>query len=244
MATSSTYTRTVTFINLLKASLRAIGAIGGGQTPAAHEVTDGIAAANDLLEQWEGPPNFLLPGLKMWQRETGLLTLKNQNSYSLKPSGGDLDIQIPLEILPHPVMRHTSSSADTPMNRMTIEDYQGLVNKSVRGFPQFYHYEKRLSEGKLYTDVKASASVISSYKISFIYRQPMERIVSQTNEFDIDPSFYRALKWNLARELAPEYGRSLTANQEKLAAESLALAQTFEPENAPADLFFQPGLDE
>jgi len=245
MATSSTYTRTVTFIEILKESLRFIGALESGETPTADETADAISAMNSLIQQWQGPPNFLLPGDKMWQRETGLLTLDStKNSYSLKPSGGQLDIQIPIAILPHPVMRHTSSSADTEMSPMTIEDYLALTNKSVSGFPLMYYYEKRLTEGTLYLDVKPSSSVASAYKISFVYLQPMEIISGSTDEFDIDPSYYRALKYHLGRELAPEYGRQLTQDMKDLISESLALAQTFNPENAPEDLYFQPGIDE
>jgi hypothetical protein len=308
MATSSVHTITVTATNLIKSSLRAIGAAATGETPEAPEIIEAIEALNYLIKNMEGPPNFLQPGMRMWQRESGLLTLvANQSSYSLKPtslvftsggtytvspgdtitgatsaataivekvtlssgtwgggdaagtltiygqsgtfqaenlnvgsnsnvatiaadsSGGDLDIQIPIEILTA-VLRHTTSNSDTPLEPLTLEQYQAIGNKSSSVTPTAYYYEKRLTEGKLYLNGQVSTAAASAYKISFVYRQPLEVIDAQADELDIETSYYRALKWALAKELSPEYGKPITPDIRELAAESLALAQTFQPE--------------
>jgi hypothetical protein len=320
MATSSIHTITVTATNLIKSSLRAIGAIATSETPSSAETEDAIESLNYLIKSMEGPPNFLHPGMRMWQRESGLLTLvADQSTYSLKPaslvftsggtytvspgdtitgatsgataivekvtltggtwaggdaagtlsvygqsgtfeaenlnvgsnsnvatiaadaSGPDLDIQIPLEILTA-VLRHTTSNSDTPMTVMNLEQYQAIGNKSSTVTPTALYYEKRLDEGKIYLDGKVSTSAASAYKISFVYRQPIEIIDAQGDEFDIETNYSRALKWALAKELSPEYGKPISRDIKDLAAESLALAQTFQPEDG--DYHFEPGRDE
>jgi hypothetical protein len=87
MATSSVHTITVTATELIKGTLRVIGAIATGETPPDSDVADAIEALNYLIKNMEGPPNFLQPGMRMWQRESGLLTLvSTQGEYSLKPA--------------------------------------------------------------------------------------------------------------------------------------------------------------
>jgi hypothetical protein len=319
MATSSVHTITVTASDLIKAGLRVIGAIAQGETPSDNEYQHAIDALNYLIKNLEGPPNFLRPGMRMWQRETGLLTLvADQDSYSLKPaslaftsgsteivpgdtitgatsaataivetvsvtsgtwgggnaagtlttygqsgtfeaenlnvgsdsnvatiaansSGGDLDIQIPLEILTA-VLRHTTSNSDTPLTPMLLEEYQAIGNKASNVTPTKYYYEKRLDEGKLYLDGDVSTAAAAAYKISFVYRQPLEVITAQGDDIDIESSLYRFLKFKIGMELAPEYGRKITPDVKDLTAEALAEAQTFQPEDI--DIHFEPGRDE
>ena len=80
------------------------------------------------------------------------------------------------------------------------------------------------------------------YKVSFVYRQPLELIGAGADELDIEVQFYRALKFALAIELAPEYGRPVSPDLYNLAIASLAQAQTFHPEDV--NVYFEPGRDD
>jgi len=244
MATSGTYVETRTASNIITAALESLAMIDPAESLSSEDEATGIKALNDIIYQVKGKINQFTPGLRMWQRETGLLTLDStKNEYDLKPSGGQLDIQVPEEILTA-VLRHTSSSVDRPLKFIALEQYQAISNKSAAGVPQRLYYEKQSdANGKLYTDCKPSASVASAYKISFVYRQPLEIIVAVANELDFPNHWYRALKYMLAVELAPVYEcTNLTWNKvTTLAAQSLQLANAFEPEDT--DVYFQPGLD-
>ena len=85
MATSGVYTITITGRQLLTDVLIEIGAIDAGKNPSASELTHGLRQANYLIKQLEGPPNFIHPGGKIWQRETASITPSaTQNYYDLK----------------------------------------------------------------------------------------------------------------------------------------------------------------
>jgi hypothetical protein len=228
MATSGNYSVTVSALDLMENAYLNIGAHALEQTLSGAKAKLGREGLNNIIKLWEGPPNFIHRGLKMWQRETGSLTMTAKNSFSLKPSGGDCDIQIPLEILTA-VIRNTASSSDVELNPLTLEEYQAISNKSAVGTPLEYYYEKRLTEGLLYLDCIPSASVISSYTISFVYRQPLEVISSNANEFDIEPSYRIALEFALSRWLAPKIGRKISSDIETQYVEALALMSTFQP---------------
>jgi hypothetical protein len=229
MATSGNYTVTVTALSLMKNSYLNIGAHALGQELSGEKTALAIEGLNAIIKLWEGPPNFIQRGMKMWQRETGSLTMTAKNNFSLKPSGGDCDIQIPLEIL-SAILRHTSSSSDTVLEPINLDQYQEISNKSATGTPLKYYYEKRIDEGKLYLDIVPSASVISGYTISFVYRQPLEIISAAANEFDIESSYRVALEFALSRWLAPKMGRAISNEIEAQYVEALALMSTFQPD--------------
>ena len=242
MATSGSYTITVTALDLMENSYLNIGAHALGQTLSGAKSKLAREGMNYIIKQWEGPPNFIHPALKMWQRETGSLTLTAKNNFSLKPSGGDCDIQIPLEILTA-VLRHTASNSDNPLERMTLEEYQNsILNKSATGTPLQYYYEKRLDEGKIYFDVIPSASIIAGYTISFVYRQPLEVIEANANEIDVEPSYWLALEFELSMWLAPKMGRAVSNEIINQHAKAIGMMSTFQPENS--DVYYQKDIDE
>lgn len=231
MATSGSYSVTVTALDLIENAYLNIGAHALGETLSSEKSKLGREGLNNIIKLLEGPPNYILPAEKMWQRETGLLTLDStKNSYSLKASGGDLAIQIPLEILTA-VIRNTAQSTDVTLDPMTLEEYQALSNKAAAGTPLRYYYEKRTDEGVLYLDCKPSVSVAAAYKISFVYRQPLEIISSNPNEIDIEPSYRIALELGLSRWLAPKMGRQIGSDINTLYTEAVSLSQTFQPDN-------------
>lgn len=240
MATSGLYTLTVSALSLMKNSYLNIGAIALNETVSGAKAKLAREGLNAIIKLWEGPPNFIQRGQKMWQRETGSLTMTAKNKFSLKASGGDLDIQIPLEILTA-VLRHTSSAVDDPLTPISLLQYQELSNKSAVGSPQKYYYEKRLTEGLLYLDCIPSASMIADYTISLVYRQPLEIIDDNTDDFDIEVSYLLALEMALSKWLAPKMGRAISGDIKEMYGEALILSQTFQPDDT--DIFYQKDDD-
>ena len=126
---------------------------------------------------------------------------------------------------------------------MTLQQYQAISNKTANGSPSRYYYEKRKeTTGKLYFDREPSSSVASAYKVSFVYRQPIEIITAGNQEFDFPNHCYRALEFQLALDLCPSFNIKGDTFQEirDLRNESLGLMNSFEPEET--DVYFQPGV--
>jgi len=236
MATSGEYTITVTAQDLIKSAMRIIGVVASGEAPDADELKDARQALNFIILQLKGPPNYVKPGQMMWTRERTDLTLTAKAVFDLKPSGGDCDIQVPVEIIT--ATRKDTDGNETPLTPITLEQYESLSRKNSTGTPGKFYYEKRTDVGKLYLDYIPSDI---TDVIDIVYRQPLELLTSNTDDFDIEDFWYRALKWNLAVEIAPEYG--VTPSQLVLAkaAESLSIANTFYPENV--NICFEPGRE-
>ena len=138
MATSGVYTITVTGHALFTRVLKELGVLGAGATAKSADITDIKETCNYWLLSLNGQPNTLRPAEMMWTRESGTLTLSTSSaSYDLKPSGGDLAVQIPSAI--HSVLYRDSDGNDSPMDSMTWDEYQAIYDKDGTGTPQKYH---------------------------------------------------------------------------------------------------------
>lgn len=241
MATSGVYTITITGRQMITDVLIEIGAIDADETPSSNEILHGLRQANLLIKNMEGPPNFINPGKKMWQREQASITPSaSQNYYDLQPSGGDCDIQIPIEIL-HVWLNRTADDIKTPLKPMSFRERQLLSDPTAQITPTRWDYERRSSSGRLYLDGYCTSDIVSNYTINITYRQPFE-IIQATKEFDIMPEYLRMLKWNLCKELSPGHVGEVSKSIDMLSKESTAQAATFEPETC--DQFFEPGRDD
>jgi len=236
MAVSGSTDFSVTANDIIKGALRVLGVIASGETPTAEEISDAKEALNMMVKSWMGPNNPLMPGLKMWARENATLNLSAKAVYSLKPSGGDLDIDIPVKIL-EAVLRDSNNN-DTPMKEMTLEEYMAIGNKTETGDPLKYYYERRRDEGKLYLNLVPSDTTKT---IFFYYLRPIYDFDSNTDNPDFPQEWYEALKYQLALRLAPEYGVPVTPELKGLADRALGLVQTFHPERSV--LYFQPNKE-
>lgn len=230
MATSSTYIETVTANKLFRSILRVLGVLGIGAEPAPEDMTVIREATNFWLLQQNGRSSGARPGKMMWTRERGTLTLStSSNTYSLAPSGGDLAIQIPSQIIS--ILYRDSDGIDTRLDPMTHEEYEELTDKDVSARPRGYYYEKRLSDGKLYLD--STPDTADSLVIT--YKQPLEIITANTNEFDVDPSWYRLMKFEVALDAAVDFeiSNESFSKIDSRAKDARNLMNSFFPNNEP-----------
>jgi len=155
--------------------------------------------------------------------------------------GGGKDILVPVKILV--CYRRNSDGIDTPMTEMGFDEYQAIGDKDASGTPTRYLYERKTDAG--YLTLNCVPSDTDDTIIVTFLRQ-LQDIDASANTPDFPKEWYRPLKWNLALELASgqyEVSDKKYNRIEKRAMESLGLAQTFTPENAEDDMYFQPDKD-
>ena len=81
-----------TALQLVKRSMRLIGALEGGGTPTADEQTDGIAALNSMLDAWS------IQGLNVYQVQDEAFTWASGQVSQTIGSGGDFSTARPAQI--------------------------------------------------------------------------------------------------------------------------------------------------
>ncbi len=134
-------------------------------------------------------------------------------------------IQRPLNILTFNL--RDSDGNDTPVYGMELEEYEAIPDKDTASTPTRYNYESQLTNGVLRFD---TAPDDVSYLGKFVYLRPVEDLDAGSNDLDYPQHWFRALKFNLALDLAPEKGKEPSAQLKANAAQSLAMAQNVDPE--------------
>lgn len=242
MATSGSANFAVTGGDIVRAAYRIVYNVSSEYTLEAAEMADGIQALNMLVKNLMGPPNFLTRGIKTWQREVGSLTLAEQIEYSLKPSGGDMDINIPAAII-SANYKFADDDSEVPMFEMSYADYRAILNKTITGTPTMYNFERRLSDAKFRLNCVPTADIVSDGDtIEIAYLTPLEDFDATSDDPYFPQEWYRPLKWLLAQEMHPEAGKQMPPEVAALAKQSTEVANTFEPE--ASELCFEPNNPE
>ena len=236
MATSGVYAVTKTGTTLFTEVLQAMGKLGIGVTAPAEDIEIIRNRCNNWLLLQNGPNNLYRVGNMMWTREIATLILgTTTNLYELKPTGGDLDIQVPSEIS-SVVYRWTDDDTDYPLKTMTQREKDAISDKDQSGTPTKYYYEKRIDVGYLYFDYVASEAAEALIN----YKQPVEIISSVADEFDVDPSWYEAMVWNVALFSAPFFeihaGSPKFETISAMAKATMEIINSFFPDNEPIQM--------
>lgn len=138
------------------------------------------------------------------------------------------------------VVRRNSDGEDDPMDIMTEAEYMALADKDVTGTPTKLYYQKRIDEVRIYLNATPSTTTDN---IVFIALLPIEDFDATANTVDFPKEWFRPLKWNLAKELLAKFpcGTKRAATIVAMAAESLGIANSFEPEDSL--VYFEPGKE-
>lgn len=197
MTISNLYDFDLTRNQIIAGALRLLGVIGQGQTPDANQYSDCAEALNIMLKAWEAE------GLPLWAIKIQAIPLvAGQRVYSIGPSK-DVDTQKPLKL--YQSYYRQTSNVDIPMTSLSQSEYNNLGNKTTPGRPIQYYYENLLDYGNLYVFPVPTSSEAGE-NIYITYQRPFADFDSATDTADVPQEFLRALKYNLAMELALEFG--------------------------------------
>ena len=222
--------------SICRAAYRIVHSSSSAYTLQPEELVDYLEALNFLVKNLMGPPNYLMRGVKTWQRSTESLTLAAKLEYSFKTSGGDLDVNIPVGIIQ---ANYKQDDTEIPLVKMTYEEYFSISDKTSTGNPTKYQYERRLDEGLFRVNLIPTAAMIANGDtVELAYLTPLEDFDSQANEPFFPQEWYRPLKWLLAQEMSPEAGKRVPPDVAALAKQSSEIANSIDREET--SLYFEP----
>ena len=215
---SSTYTATRDQIIAL--ALRKLGVLEIGSTPDADTLTNASMSLNLLIKQMS------TDGLKLWKNQELIIPLTaNKTLYTLGSSTSDLMYDslaptIPITDKPLKALQAfyrkttTIPVIDTPVMLLSKQEYNILGSKGSTG-----------TANSVFLDVKALTSLLYVYLTPDIYSQanlqlhliaqmPLNDILLSTDIPDFPNEWMNCLVWNLADQLAIEYGVPMNYRQE------------------------------
>ena len=198
--------------DLIKGSLRLVGAIASGETPSADETADALSSLNRMLGSWSNE------GLAVYSYVREVFTLiASQGKYTMG-SAGDFNTTRPVAIA------EASASDASPVYEykvqiLNVQEWAEITNKTI----QATYVQKIYVEGTYPLEninVWPVPNVASSL-ILYSHKE-LTSFALAGDTVSLPPGYEEALIYNLAVRLAPEYGKTLGPEIISIASESKA----------------------
>lgn len=200
---------TTSALDIITDAAKKIGVIFKSETLDADEANDGLIALNNLLDTWS------LDSLTTYAYTLESFLLTGAASYTIG-TGGDFNTSRPINIVTAIVRIGT---IDYDLFPITEEQYQlDIASKSIASpIPRFITYDNGYPLGtiKMYAVPSAGGTLFLQSN------KPLSNIASLSTAVDLPPGWKRALIYNLAIDLAPDYGAEVSANVQQAAKTSL-----------------------
>jgi hypothetical protein len=196
--TSGTAAFLVSRDDVIDAALRSLRVISVGQTPLSVDYTNCAFALNTLLKELN------VSGKMAWVYQTiSTPFVASQAVYTIAESGSpSLTNARPVDIV-HAWRRDGSTPPiDTPMTRLTRQEYDQLTPKGITGVPTNWYYDPQIG---LSSVTVWPTPLDATNTLYMCIQRPIQDITSSTQNFDIPQEGFSALRWILADEVSSEY---------------------------------------
>lgn len=204
---------------LIASAMKKIGVLTKSETPDSDESADGLVALNNLLSSWSNESLFVYSRV----RETFTL-VGGTASYTIG-TGQTLNTTRPTLIIEAHI---TDVNTDYHMDIIPDEVYEAIPVKSSQGIPEFINYDNGYSAGR----IRLYPTPSSNYTLSIMSEKPLV-VLALTDTLSLPPGWERALTYNLALEIAPEYGVTPDPLVVSIAKESRGLIALTVSKNRP-----------
>lgn len=197
----------MTALQMIKSSLRLIGALATGESPEAAMSADALETLQTLLDAWSAE------GLLIYAQTTESFSLTGATVYTIG-SGGTINTTRPDQIVGAYV---SSGGLDYPLDVKDARWYRDIAQKTLSGIPEAIFYSPEYPLGKIYISPVGSSGdtvYLSSLK-------PLTEPTALTTSLAFPPGYERALKYNLAVDLAPDYETEVSQSVARIAMDTL-----------------------
>lgn len=192
---------------IITKALQKNGVLVKSEQPDADEANDALDALNMMISSWSN--ESILIYVRSW--ETFNLT-GGVASYTIG-TGQTFNTTRPTFIIDGYIVQ--SSTVNSPLSIITDQQYNDIPDKTVGGVPFMVNYDNGYPTGTLRFFYVPS----SAYPVFLLTEKPLTTFTLDT-VISLPPGWERALVYNLAVELAPEYGVGLDAAVIKIANDS------------------------
>jgi hypothetical protein len=207
--------------DIITNALLLTGAIAAGETPTATELADGLYALNDLIDGWQ-VEDLMIPT----QARVRLTVVPNQNAYWLGtlttglPTINEMVIQPGLvdldgmqTVRPTRILQATciDTSVTPPgaaaLNVHTLAEFDQLNPRNPPALlPTTVFYGPYYPNGLL---ILYPTPTSATLWLSLVVDQLLQSFATVTDTVFFPPGYARALRYNLAVELATQFGKPL-----------------------------------
>jgi hypothetical protein len=199
--------------DIIRRALSTLGTVGAGEPVSADLLADAFELLTEMIDNWK-TQRLLIPQLT---RVTYTLQ-PGATSLTIGP-GGDIDMETPFDVRFAFMLDPMNPSLERSIGVYDQEAYANRPYKTVSGLsaPSEVYYERTHPLGTLRIPAAAASGVLVLYVLI-----GLPNFADLTTEYLLLPGYAKALRYNLALQVAPGYGVQPSGFVFKEAAESIA----------------------
>lgn len=208
-------------------ALRLIGQLAEGETPSAETSADALSAFNQMIDAWS------IDRLNVYYTQDQTFTWPaNDSTVTFGPTGADFTGVRPVEVMDSTYFNVNNLSYGLAM--INEEQYNAIALKSSTStWPQLLW----VNMGMPNITMKVWPVPTGSIEFHLISVVVLVQASTLATTLVIPPGYLRAFRFNLAKEIAMEFGIEAPASVMRIAASSLRSIKRI---NNPGDLMSMP----
>jgi len=210
---------------LITASLKLINGQAYAPTDTDGELTSALGFLNMMLGDWH-TKNLTVPVMT----QENLTLVASQASYTIGASGANFLTARPLSVSPATFLRN--SGTDYPLDIIGEGEYNGIAVKTVTSIPQKLFYKNNYPLGIIYlfpVPAEAYTLVLNSIK-------ELTDLAALSTTVDLPSVYRRAVIYNFAVELAPQYFAQIDGSVAKTADDMYRTVSALNREDSISDV--------
>jgi hypothetical protein len=201
--------------DIIKKSLQKIGVLIKSEAMSDDEAQDGLYALNALISSWSNDSLVLYS--RTWETFNNVII----------PNDGNYTIGIGQEIntiRPNTIVSAYVSLSGTDYELTVVDDefYNSLSMKTINGFPCFINFDN----GYPVARIRLYPVPQQVFSLTLITEKAITQLTSLDTVISFPNGWERALIFNLALDLAPEYSRAIDPYLLQTANKSLGMIRT------------------
>ena len=183
--------------DIIDGSLRLIGVLAEGETPSAETAQDALVAMNQMIDSWNTERLSVFSTID--QVETWP---PGQRSRTCGPTG-DIVGSRPILVDDSTYFRDPSNGISFGLKLINQQQYNGIAVKTVTStYPQVLWVNMTYPNIEMYV-YPVPTKVLAFHIVSV---QELSQPANLATDLAFPPGYLRAFRYNLACELAPEFG--------------------------------------
>lgn len=195
---------------LIRRSLMLVGVLGEGENPSSDSANDALQTLNEIVDKWNVESLMIVNTVNI------TIPLNGSKKYTIGPTG-DIDTLRPpsgvsLAYYNMP-QQDATGPISLPVSLITEGQYNSIALKNLEtSIPYCLYYNQAYPIAEVYPyPISNTGEIILTVSDQFLVFNSLDDII------DLPSGYVKALRYNLAVELALEYGRAMPDDVKEIA---------------------------
>ena len=214
--------------DLINGSLRLLGVLAEGETPSSETSQDALVAMNQMIQSWN------TERLAVFSTQDQVVTWPASTISRTFGPTGNIVANRPIAIDDSTYFRDPASGISYGLKLINQQQYNGIAVKTVTStYPQVLWVNMTYPNIEMYV-YPVPTKVLEFHVVSV---QELTQPANLATDLAFPPGYLRAFRYNLACELAPEFGTEPSRQVSRIA---MASKRNLKRVNNPDDIMALP----